>query len=344
LYFRNFDKEFEGSLLNEKTHCITGSLTNVYKQAFIFAQNKNFNVLIKGDTGTGKENLARYIHKASSRKCKPFITYNCGSALLVDSALFGHARGSFTGATENRKGIFESANGGTLFLDEIHNSSDELQQRLLKVVECGKFNKVGEEGKEPIDVDVNIIFATNVNLYDYVRRGIFREDLYYRICSSPLHLSCLRDYSRQDKSNIFEFLVNIIGKGLAGDERISVYNEVKDKVIQISEKGNFRLLKNIIEYFYTARIQNPAINDIPKEYLADIDKSESVEEEDDKLESVEKRHITKVYFKNKMNITLTSEALGVSYNCTKDKLKKHGLYELNVNRKSTRKVIHAIKN
>src|ERR1700738_1767703 len=150
-------------------------------------------VLITGESGTGKELVARAIHENSARAQAPFITINCGAfpETLLESELFGYMKGSFTGANENRKGLFEAAHGGTLFLDEIGNMSLTMQVRLYRVLQEGKIRPVGST--DATDVDVRIIAATNKDFEKEIAEGRFREDLYYRLNVIPIHLPPLRD-------------------------------------------------------------------------------------------------------------------------------------------------------
>ena len=154
-------------------------------------------VLILGETGTGKEVIARAIHNDSPRAQRPFVRVNCGAipAELIDSQLFGHERGSFTGATEQRKGWFERADGGTLFLDEIGELPPAAQVRLLRILQDGTFERVG--GQDTIKVDIRLVAATHRDLTGMVREGLFREDLWYRVAVFPILLPPLRD-RRQD--------------------------------------------------------------------------------------------------------------------------------------------------
>ena len=151
--------------------------------------------LILGETGTGKELVSRAIHDRSRRANRPFLAINCGafSESLLESELFGHEKGSFTGAMGRRRGVFELADGGTLFLDELGETSLNVQVNLLRVLEERRFRRVG--GQDPVDVDVRIVAATNVALDEAVKKGRFREDLYYRLNVFPIHLPPLRERS-----------------------------------------------------------------------------------------------------------------------------------------------------
>jgi two-component system NtrC family response regulator len=171
------------------------SMKRLVSLAFKIA-SKNINVLIQGKTGTGKEVLARFIHAASNRADQPFIPVNCGALPenLLESELFGHEKGAFTGANQTRRGIFELANHGTLLLDEIGDASPLIQVKLLRVLETGEFMRVG--GEKPIKTDVRVIAATNVDLEEAIREKTFREDLYYRLHVVRLEIPPLR--SRAD--------------------------------------------------------------------------------------------------------------------------------------------------
>ncbi|HJV34695.1 sigma-54 dependent transcriptional regulator [Geomonas sp.] len=174
---------------------------------------KDISVLIQGKTGTGKEVLARFIHAASPRAGQPFIPVNCGALPenLLESELFGHERGAFTGANQTRRGIFELANNGTLLLDEIGDATPQIQVKLLRVLETGEFMRVG--GERPIKTDVRVIAATNVNLEEAIREKSFREDLYYRLNVVRLEIPSLEARS-QDIPLLAEHFVRQLNRDL----------------------------------------------------------------------------------------------------------------------------------
>ena len=153
----------------------------------------NSNILITGESGTGKEMVARAIHQKSGRKKMPFIAINCSAIpdQLLESELFGHKKGSFTGASENRRGLFEDAQGGTVFLDEIGDMPVGLQTKLLRVLQERRIKPVGDNHSK--EIDVRIISATHKNIRTLIEDGKFREDLYYRICVIPIQLPALRE-------------------------------------------------------------------------------------------------------------------------------------------------------
>src|SRR5947209_19140043 len=168
------------------------AMREVYRLTRMAAPS-NASVLLIGETGTGKEVIARALHKRSQRASGPYIRVNCGALHenLLESELFGHVKGAFTGAVENKTGRFEAAHGGTIFLDEINSTSPKLQVKLLRVLQEREFERVGES--RTIRVDVRLLAATNASLEDLVEKGEFREDLYYRINVMPVVLPPLRE-------------------------------------------------------------------------------------------------------------------------------------------------------
>jgi two-component system, NtrC family, response regulator PilR len=202
-------------------------------------------VLITGESGTGKELVARAIHENSARVHMPFITINCGAfpETLLESELFGYMKGSFTGANENRAGLFQAADGGTLFMDEIGNMSPTMQVRLYRVLQEGKVRPIGST--EETDVDVRVIAATNKDLEKEIAEGRFREDLYYRLSVIPIHLPPLRE-RREDipllTRSFLERFRNLTGKKIEGIEP-----KAMERLEAYDWPGNVRELENTIE-------------------------------------------------------------------------------------------------
>ena len=202
-------------------------------------------VLVTGETGTGKELVARAIHGASSRKDRPLVKVNCGalSPTLIESELFGHEKGAFTGAVGRKPGRFELANGGTIFLDEIGDLPLELQVKLLRVIQENEFERLG--GNKTLKVDVRIIAATNRNLKAEVDQGTFREDLWYRVNVYPITMPPLRQ-RREDIPLLVEHFANMYAKKF-GKNIASVSPRTMEELQSHSWPGNIRELANVIE-------------------------------------------------------------------------------------------------
>jgi len=201
-------------------------------------------VLVTGESGTGKELVARAIHFSSGRKDKPFVTINCGALpeTLLESELFGYMKGSFTGATANKQGLFEAANGGTIFLDEISATTPALQIKLLRVLQEREFMRVG--GTTDIKVDVRVIAASNRDLLTEVGKGAFREDLYYRLNVIPVHLPSLRE-RKEDIAILVDHFLNKFTT--AGKEPKKISADALKLLMSYRWPGNVRELENTIE-------------------------------------------------------------------------------------------------
>jgi transcriptional regulator with PAS, ATPase and Fis domain len=199
-------------------------------------------VVITGETGTGKELCAREIHNHSRRRRGPFVALNCGAIPreIIESLLFGHERGAFTGAMERQLGLFEQANAGTIFLDEIGEMPSELQTRLLRVLETGTIRRIG--GREEIPVDVRVIAATNRNLRRMVEEETFREDLFYRIYIFPIDLPPLRER----KDEIPALARHLTGCLFSSGEEIELTGGAVKKLCEHTWPGNVRELKNAL--------------------------------------------------------------------------------------------------
>jgi transcriptional regulator with GAF, ATPase, and Fis domain len=233
-------------------------------------------ILITGETGTGKGLVARAVHQNSKRKNKPFIAINCGAIPenLLESELFGHVRGAFTGATTSKSGKFELADGGTIFLDEIGDMSPDLQVKVLKVLEEGEFEQVG--GSKTIQVNVRIIAATHRDLAEEVQKGNFRDDLFYRLYVIPLNLPSLRE-RRSD----IPFLVSyFMGKSNRRNNREvrGITEDALELMVNYSWPGNVRELKNMVERMVVLKGEGQiTAKDLPAE-LKTSSRSEAIGE------------------------------------------------------------------
>jgi transcriptional regulator with PAS, ATPase and Fis domain len=200
-------------------------------------------VLLQGESGVGKEQVAKYLHLYSERMNGPFVVVDCGvlGESLIESELFGHVKGSFTGATQHKKGLFEAAHGGTLFIDEIGELPLALQTKLLRALETNSIRPIG--GTEYIQTNVRVIAATNRCLQDMVREGSFRQDLYYRLSAFPVHIPPLRE-RKGDITALAEFFLSQLPDG---DRHLPLTPEVIEALLVHDYPGNVRELKHIVE-------------------------------------------------------------------------------------------------
>ncbi|MFB6454854.1 sigma-54 interaction domain-containing protein [Chitinophaga sp. Hz27] len=218
---------------------------NYALQVAVQVANTDLTVLINGESGVGKEVFSQIIHALSARKHNPFIAVNCGAIPegTIDSELFGHEKGSFTGAVDNRKGYFETVNGGTIFLDEIGEMPLGTQARLLRVLETGEYIRVGSSKVQK--TDVRVIAATNRDLLERTQQGKFREDLYYRLNTVPIRVPALRD-RKEDIPLLFrKFSVDFSEKYKTPS--IQLEDEARNILVNYPWRGNVRELKNIAE-------------------------------------------------------------------------------------------------
>ena len=218
----------------------------------------DMSVLITGESGSGKESFSKIIHHLSPRKHGQFIAINCGSIPegTIDSELFGHEKGSFTGAHEARKGYFEVTNGGTMFLDEIGEMPLGTQARLLRVLENGEFIKVGSSKVQK--TDVRVVAATNVNLMKNVEEGKFREDLYYRLSTVPIYVPPLRERGRDVELLFRKFASDFADKYKV--KPITLTEDAKEVLLRYRFPGNIRQLKNLVEQMSVLSTEEKEIN------------------------------------------------------------------------------------
>ena len=285
-------------------------------------------VLITGENGTGKELVARAIHKKSQRKDKPFVEVNCAAIPneLIESELFGHEKGSFTGAVSQRIGRFELANKGTIFLDEVGDMSPQAQAKVLRAIEDGKIERVG--GGKKIDVDVRIISATNKELLEEIEKEKFREDLYHRLNVIPINIPPLRERKDDIPLLVEAFTKEIIAR----HKKPSVnFHEDAVKLLQeMSWSGNVRELKNIIERIIIIidkrEVERTDIEFLLKPGQATMDNiiedSNSFQEFKEKAE---RAFILKQLNENSWNISKTAELLDIQRSHLYNKMKKYGI-------------------
>lgn len=215
-------------------------------------------VLITGESGTGKESFSKIIHYLSKRKHNQFIAINCGAIPegTIDSELFGHEKGAFTGATESRKGYFEVTDKGTIFLDEIGEMPLQTQTRLLRILENGEFIRVGSNKMQK--TDVRVVAATNVNLLEKVQKGKFREDLYYRLNSVPIYVPPLRERGRDIDLLFRKFASDFAEKYHVAP--ITLDEEAKKLLLSARFPGNVRQLRNLVQQISVLETENRHLN------------------------------------------------------------------------------------
>ena len=303
-------------------------------------------VLLQGETGTGKELAASFIHNSSARREQPFLTVDCTvlTETLFEAEVFGHARGAFTGSVGERVGMYEQANGGTLFLDEVGELPMSQQAKLLRVLESGQYRRVGGRGHR--QADVRIICATNRHLWDHVKAGQFREDLYYRIACLAVRLPPLRE-RLDDIGVLAPNLLELISRTMSRNFELTT--DAVEQLKQYQYPGNVRELRNIL---FIAATHCGSTGDIDGATVAEVMQihqqsrtqpclNSSVEtvaaaaavaapglpepDENVSLNDVEAQHIRRLLQTHNNNRRLVAEALGISERTLYRKLKRHGL-------------------
>jgi two-component system NtrC family response regulator len=292
------------------------------------AANATSTVLIHGETGTGKELLAKAVHFNSRRKDRPFVTINCGAIPkdLLESELFGHVKGSFTGAFTNKRGKIELADGGTLFLDEIGEMPLELQVKLLRLIQQGEIEKVGVPG--PTKVDVRIIAATHRNLQAMIEDGAFREDLYYRLAVIPLELPPLRERADDIPELVQQFFVK--AKQKQGRPELALPPSLLPYFSAYRWPGNVRELENVIERVVVlSRGDDVNLNDLPEFLRRERPATEEFRFElpaqGISLEGLEKDLIVRALEKFNWNQTHAAQYLDISRKTLIYRMEKFGL-------------------
>ena len=288
------------------------------------------NILVLGESGTGKELVARAIHKNSSRSAMPFMAINSGGIPenLLESELFGYMKGSFTGAYADKAGLFEMAKGGTVFLDEIGELPPVLQVKVLRVVQEKTFRRIG--GAEDIKVDVRIISATNQNLSERIKKGDFREDLYFRLNVIPIHMPPLRE-RKEDIPLLTKHFIEKYAREFGKEVRmISVY--AMELLMEYTFPGNIRELENIIERGVAMETSNIILpenmvisTDIASVPNFDIEITDKGIDLSAEMEKIERRIIKKTLLKVKGSKTKAAELLHVTFDSLRYRIEKLGV-------------------
>jgi DNA-binding NtrC family response regulator len=297
-------------------------------------------VIIEGDTGTGKELVARAIHENSQRKGRPFVVFDCSAVApnLIESELFGHERGSFTGAVKSRRGAFEEANGGTIFLDEIGELTLDLQPKLLRALEQREIKRVGSN--VPAKIDVRVICATNKNLKKEIEGGRFREDLYYRLSVVKISLPSLRERMEDIPALVERFLTTgKFNRKPDGDLKVIKVDDDAIKILARYEwPGNVRELSNVIEracsFVEGNTISKPHLDFIFAELSHGEERTEKMRVDADVpfkdakqriVESFEKEYLVDLLRRNNHNLSKASREAKIDRKHLRNLLKKYGI-------------------
>jgi DNA-binding NtrC family response regulator len=290
-------------------------------------------VLLTGETGTGKGYIAHLLHSLSPRALNPFVDINCAglSATFLDSEIFGHEKGAFADAKEQKRGLFEAAHTGTFFLDEIGDLAPELQPKLLKVLECRRFRRIG--GTREIEVDARLIAATSHDLEKSVREGRFREDLFYRLNVLPLRLPPLRERGREEIADLtVSVLLDLRRKVGRGPSRLTV--DALDVLTRYAWPGNIRELRNVVERVLL--LSDDAEEEVhpahlPPEIVGTNGTGSGLGGELDadlSLSEVERRHIARALAYHAGNRSRAARSLGISRATLYEKLARYDLDEV----------------
>jgi DNA-binding NtrC family response regulator len=294
-------------------------------------------VLITGESGTGKELVARALHRESALRAKPFVKVNCAAIPpeLIESELFGHERGAFTGASARKKGLFEMADGGTIFLDEVGDMILSAQAKVLRVLQSGEFTRVG--GEQTLKADVRVLAATNRDLQSAVATGQFREDLYFRLAVVPLRAPALRERAEDIPLLCRSFVEQICREN--GLKVKTIAPEALEILSAYQWPGNVRELRNVIERLVILSDEGIGVGDLPEEIVAEASRRPAVEVQAivdlpsearnlplrELRDLVERQYIRSKLDENGWNISRTSQVLGIERTNLHKKMRALGI-------------------
>ncbi len=317
------------SAIKDEVFVGESTLMQRVRERLLRAAARDFTVLISGESGTGKELAARFVHKHSPRGSGPFMPVHCGAIPegLFESELFGHCKGSFTGADSDRMGLIESSDGGTLFLDEIGEMPMAAQVKLLRVLQDMKVRRVGEETERK--VDVRIIAASNRNLGEAVQQGIFREDLFYRLNVVPIHMPALR----QRREDIPALVMSLLKHW--GGEHTHISDVCMQRLSKLPLLGNVRELENLLQRLLALSDGDSLDESLLDDFYPDTGSSSLTLNDlkqqggnlDQALESIERQLLSEALQESKGNATKAASILGISFRSIRYRLKKLGMKE-----------------
>ena len=286
-------------------------------------------VLLQGESGTGKTQLARYLHQQSTRSRKPYVEVNCAAIphSLIESELFGHVKGAFTGAHQRREGRFQAANGGTLFLDEVSEIPLELQAKLLRAVQDQCFEMVGSD--KTTKVDVRVITATNRQLRDDVDTGQFRADLYYRLAVIPINIPPLRERPGDISLLIKQFVKELVERGYP--DKLNWHSEALSMMLDYNWPGNVRELRNAVEHgMICANNGEITISSLPQDISAKRTSSTSSSRSNTQHENEQQRdHIIQALQQANGNRAEAAEKLGINRTTLWRRMQRFGIDDTN---------------
>ncbi|MFO7598790.1 MAG: sigma-54 dependent transcriptional regulator [Candidatus Desulfacyla sp.] len=316
-----------GLKIDSEEHLIIGQsrpMKRIFEKILKVAPTDS-TVLITGESGTGKELVAQAIHAKSRRKDREFVAVDCSSLVetLLESELFGHVKGSFTGAHQTKHGFFELANHGTFFFDEVANLSLNIQAKLLRVIQEREFMKVGDQQK--ITLDIRIVSASNSELAESIRKGTFREDLYYRLSVVPIHLPPLRE-RRQDIPLLIRHYIDKLSRKMK-KSRLEVSSEAMDILTDYAWPGNVRELEHTMERILILEDTDMirAAN-LPTFITQRQGELQMFSEEPVSLEQLEKKYISFVLKRTKGKKTEAAHILGINRKTLAAKIQKYSIH------------------
>lgn len=297
---------------------VTDSLKPIYEKALMISRTDDVGCLILGENGTGKEHLAKYIHENSNRSRNPFLPVNCAAFTdeLLRSELFGHEKGSFTGADNKKIGVFEAANGGTVFLDEIGDISPKMQVSLLRALQTKKILPIGST--KEIEINVRVIAATNKDIEAMTDNNEFRTDLFYRLAVTELKLPPLRERGKKEILELIEHFNERLSKRFIDKGKLKISKDAIELLTTYGFKGNVRELENMFIHFYTFCEKEITVNDLP-------DRVKNNNTTTLTLADNEKNHIIKIYKLCGQRPIITANTLGIHKDTLYRKLEEYGI-------------------